>query len=72
MNANPLNYVRGLVDALRGAVERGETKLKNELVKDLGAWLPLLRDFEPGGAHADLKAETVTAAEALLPKSATK
>lgn len=66
MNANPLNYVRGLIDALRDA----DAKLKAVLVKDLAAWLTELRSFEPGDEHADLKAETVAAAEALLPKSA--
>jgi hypothetical protein len=68
MNANPLNYVRGLVSAVADA----EAKLKAELVKDLKAWLPVLREFAPGDEHESLKAETVAAAEALLPKSATK
>jgi hypothetical protein len=72
MNANPLNYVRGLVDGLAGAVQRGEREAKAALTKELGHWLPLLREFEPGDEHVALKAETVSAAEAVLPKTATK
>lgn len=72
MNANPLNYVRGLIDGLRSAIDSGEAKLRTALVKDLTVWLAHLREFEPGEAHADLKAETIAAAESLLPKSAAK
>lgn len=65
MNANPLNYVRGLVDGLQGAVERKETKLKAALVKELEVWLPALREFAPGDEHEELKAETIASAEAV-------
>lgn len=70
MNANPLNYVRGLVDGVAGAIQRGEREAKAALIKELGVWLPALREFEPGDEHASLKAETLAAAEAALPKTA--
>jgi hypothetical protein len=70
MNANPLNYVRGLVDGLAGAIQRGEREAKTALTKELAVWLPELRAFEPGDEHAALKSETIAAAEAALPKTA--
>jgi hypothetical protein len=70
MNANPLNYVRGLVDGLAGAIQRGEREAKAALTKELGHWLPLLREFQPGDEHESLKAEAISAAEAALPKTA--
>jgi hypothetical protein len=65
MNANPLNYVRGLVDGLQGAIDRKEAKLKAALVKELEVWLPALREFAPGDEHEALKAETIASAEAV-------
>lgn len=72
MSLNPLNYARGCVDALRLAVRDGARDAKAHFTNELRWVLPLLREFDPGDEHAELKAETLAAAESLLPKSATK